>query len=218
MTLDPIFQNSSTPAPKKKTQNPSWVDSGSVATSARYRINLYVEFRIHLKVTFLWWPFTFLLLWKLSRWKQDSWRISYRCSVERSKKSHQRTTPVAFTRCELKLLQNSSQNLTFLRICTECYGKYLFVLNCLASRQLVLFHFRSVLNLLQNLRKGGYHICASSFAKRTFRSVACAENFHGGLHSVAYGDHLFLVWCLCDVTIWRHIHVSKPTFWQNLLT
>jgi len=46
--------------------------------------------------------------------------------------------------------------------------------------------------------------------------VAYAENFHGG-HSVAYGGHLYLVCPVCDVTIWRHAHVSKPTFWRSLL-
>jgi len=26
------------------------------------------------------------------------------------------------------------------------------------------------------------------------------------------------IWCaVCDVTIWRHFHVSKPTFWRSLL-
>jgi len=38
-----------------------------------------------------------------------------------------------------------------------------------------------------------------------------------GFHSVAYGGHLFVVCSLCDVTIWHHIHVSKPTFWRSLL-
>jgi len=37
-------------------------------------------------------------------------------------------------------------------------------------------------------------------------------------HSVAYGGHLYLVCAVCDVTIWRHIHVYKPTFWRSLLT
>ena len=40
----------------------------------------------------------------------------------------------------------------------------------------------------------------------------------GRFHSVAYGDYLYLVWAVCDVTIWRHNHVSKPTFWRSLLT
>jgi len=35
-----------------------------------------------------------------------------------------------------------------------------------------------------------------------------------GVHSVGYGGHLYLVCAVCDVTIWRHSHVSKPTFWQ----
>jgi len=39
-----------------------------------------------------------------------------------------------------------------------------------------------------------------------------------GFHSMAYGSHLHLVCAVCDVTIGRHITVSKPTFWRNLLT
>jgi len=35
---------------------------------------------------------------------------------------------------------------------------------------------------------------------------------------VAYGGHLFAVIGLYDITICRHIHVSKPTFWRSLLT
>jgi len=50
------------------------------------------------------------------------------------------------------------------------------------------------------------------------RAAAYAENFHGGFHTVAYGGHLQLVCALCDVIIWRHIHVSKPTFWRIFLT
>jgi len=42
--------------------------------------------------------------------------------------------------------------------------------------------------------------------------------FMGGFHSVAFGGHLYLVCAVCDVTIWRHIHVSKPTFSRNFLT
>jgi len=40
----------------------------------------------------------------------------------------------------------------------------------------------------------------------------------GGFHSVACGDRVHLICALCDVTIWRHIHVSKRTFWQIFLT
>jgi len=32
----------------------------------------------------------------------------------------------------------------------------------------------------------------------------------GGIHSVAYGGHMFLVCAVCDVTIWLHSHGSKP--------
>jgi len=39
----------------------------------------------------------------------------------------------------------------------------------------------------------------------------------GGVHSKAYGCQLLYLVCgVCDVTIRRHIHVSKPTFSQNL--
>jgi len=41
--------------------------------------------------------------------------------------------------------------------------------------------------------------------------------FMGGVHSMAYGGHLYLAYAVCDVTVWRHIHVSKPTFSRNLL-
>ena len=42
--------------------------------------------------------------------------------------------------------------------------------------------------------------------------------FMGGVHSVAYGGHLYLVCAVCDVAIWRHIHVFKSMFWRSLLT
>jgi len=29
---------------------------------------------------------------------------------------------------------------------------------------------------------------------------------------------IYVVCAVCDVTIWRHIHVSKPMFWRGLLT
>ena len=48
--------------------------------------------------------------------------------------------------------------------------------------------------------------------------MAYAEKFHGEIHSVAYGGDLYLVCAVSDVTIWRHIHVSNPTFWRSLLT
>jgi len=47
-------------------------------------------------------------------------------------------------------------------------------------------------------------------------AVAYAGNFHGG-YSVANSGHLYLVCDVCDVTIWRHIYVSNPTFWRSLL-
>ena len=47
--------------------------------------------------------------------------------------------------------------------------------------------------------------------------VAHAETFHGEFQSLAYGGRLYLVCVVCDVPIWRHIHVSKPAFWWNYL-
>jgi len=35
---------------------------------------------------------------------------------------------------------------------------------------------------------------------------------------VANGGHLYLVCAVCDVTVSRHNHGSKPTFWRSLLT
>jgi len=32
--------------------------------------------------------------------------------------------------------------------------------------------------------------------------------FMRGFIKVAYGGHLYLVCAVCDVTVWRHIHVS----------
>jgi len=52
----------------------------------------------------------------------------------------------------------------------------------------------------------------------TFLSSGVRRKFASGrFHSVAYGGHLSLVCGLCEVTIWRHIHVSKPPFWRSLL-
>jgi len=48
-------------------------------------------------------------------------------------------------------------------------------------------------------------------------AVAYAENFHGAVHWVAYGGHLYLVCAVCDVTIWLRNHVSKPLFRWSLL-
>ena len=48
--------------------------------------------------------------------------------------------------------------------------------------------------------------------------MAYTEHFHGGIHSVACGGDLYLLSAIFDVTIWRHIHVSNPTFWRSLLT
>jgi len=52
------------------------------------------------------------------------------------------------------------------------------------------------------------------YEKSVYCTVAYAENFHEGFHSVADGGHLYLVCAVCDVTISRHIHVFK----RSLLT
>jgi len=64
----------------------------------------------------------------------------------------------------------------------------------------------------------GENITRSTLQNKLFETVVYAEYFHGvGFHSVAYGGHLYLVCAVCDVTIWRHIHVSKATFWRRFL-
>ena len=51
-------------------------------------------------------------------------------------------------------------------------------------------------------------------------TIGVRRKFNGGVHSVACGGHLYLVYVVCDVTIWRHIHVSKQCFgevrWHNM--
>ena len=32
------------------------------------------------------------------------------------------------------------------------------------------------------------------------------------------GGHCYWIYAVCDVAMWRHIHVCKPTFWRSLLT
>jgi len=39
----------------------------------------------------------------------------------------------------------------------------------------------------------------------------------GGFGSRSYDGYLYLVCAVCDVTTWRHFHVSKPRFWRSLL-
>jgi len=42
-----------------------------------------------------------------------------------------------------------------------------------------------------------------------------AEIFHGGLSFSGIWCSFVLLCAVCDVTLWRHIHVSKPTFWRS---
>ena len=55
--------------------------------------------------------------------------------------------------------------------------------------------------------------------KSTVDAVGHEKIFMEGVFlSVACGGHLHFMFSVCDVTIWRHIHVSKLTFWRSLLT
>ena len=73
-------------------------------------------------------------------------------------------------------------------------------------RSLVLNHWR----IQVFFREGGSRTGLSG--RILTASVAYAEIFLVGFHSVAYGGYFYLVCVVCDVRIWRHIHVSKPTF------
>jgi len=42
------------------------------------------------------------------------------------------------------------------------------------------------------------------------------RNFHGGF--IQCRMLVICSWCVCDDTVWRHIHISTPTFWRSLLT
>ena len=53
-------------------------------------------------------------------------------------------------------------------------------------------------------------MCANSGVRRKFS--------WGGFHSVACGGHLYLVCAVCEVTVWRHIQVTKPMFSRTWLT
>jgi len=67
--------------------------------------------------------------------------------------------------------------------------------------------------------RGGLRLCgAPGWNLERGPIVAYAENFHGSFIQWQYRGHLFVVCGLCFVTFWRHIHISKPTFWRSLLT
>jgi len=50
------------------------------------------------------------------------------------------------------------------------------------------------------------------------QTLAYAEKISWGFSFSGTWWSFVLVCAVCDVTIWRHIHVSKPTFWRSLLT
>jgi len=53
---------------------------------------------------------------------------------------------------------------------------------------------------------------------RSVRTSGVRRNFSWGGFIQWHLVVIFLVCAVCDVTIWRHIHVSKPTFWRSCLT
>jgi len=82
---------------------------------------------------------------------------------------------------------------------------------CLSRNAMHIFRSRSV-----SLRPPWDHSLDVHRMRRQMTpcdAMAYAENFHRGGHF-----NLYLVCAVCDVTLWRHIHVSKPTFSRNLLT
>jgi len=87
-----------------------------------------------------------------------------------------------------------------------------------SSFSFLLESYRGLELSLPSLRRTVLLLTSSGMRFRHCSSVAYAENFHGGFLSVAYGGHLHLLFALCDVTIWCHIHLSKTTFWRSLLT
>ena len=56
------------------------------------------------------------------------------------------------------------------------------------------------------------------FIRTANTSSDVRRKFSWGFHSVDCGGHFYFVSTVCDVTIERHIHVSKPKFWRILLT
>jgi len=46
----------------------------------------------------------------------------------------------------------------------------------------------------------------------TCRQWRTQKNFHGGVHSVAYGGHFYLVYVVCDVI--RHNHQHAGATWD----
>jgi len=66
-------------------------------------------------------------------------------------------------------------------------------------KELLLNHYRK--SFIKLYEVAG-HVCSGIRRK-----------FSWGVHPVAYGGNLYLLCALRDVTIRRHIHVSKQTFW-----
>jgi len=50
---------------------------------------------------------------------------------------------------------------------------------------------------------------ARSTQNQLWKQWRTQKIFMGEFHSVANGGHWYLVCAVCDVTIWRHIHVFK---------
>jgi len=76
-----------------------------------------------------------------------------------------------------------------------------FTMPCISRLNMQWCHIVNILSADSMITHSGVH--------RKFSWLA--------LHSVPYGGYLYLVCAVCDVTIWRHIPVSKPTFWRSSL-
>ena len=72
-------------------------------------------------------------------------------------------------------------------------------------------------NVRSRVSVSNFQVLVSAFVTKSRCGVRRKFSW-GGVHSVAYGGHLWLVCAVCDVTIERNIHVSKPPFWRSSLT
>ena len=76
-------------------------------------------------------------------------------------------------------------------------------------------NFRQVWRKLSTAWPSEHHAAGPNAQLQLVRATTqwrTQKIFVGEVHSVAYGGHLYLMCTVCDVTIWRHIHVCTPTF------
>jgi len=73
------------------------------------------------------------------------------------------------------------------------------------------------MNITHNLAMITFKFIIGSRAAKQCTSGVRRKFSWWGFGSRSYGGYLYLVCAVCDVTIWRHFHVSKPTFRRSLL-